>query len=400
MINPVASEAIFSATYVDNYIDSVENLPDDVQRHLSRIRDIDVQYRSHLRDVDYYYEQWKSFSATSENSSNRRTRAMAKMQQSLISAQELGDEKMQIVNQLQELIDQKTRQLDSDQKNLDYGKEEHLMHDLPQKISRTASPISLQSQITTTIKNEGQFVSAIISSGAGISGGQGSGNNTPTSSQQASDRSMTNHGVNMGNMGNSSDSRSNKRSRRPRNENNNSGSTMDLGGNESNSANEGGGTSGHKSIGTGQSSSTSASGSQKKSSGQGVGGGGIGGGGGGAGGNNSSNSKKKKRKARGQGGSQSNARDNREETPPPDPIDPDEPTYCLCDQISFGEMILCDNDLCPIEWFHFSCVSLVSKPKGKWYCPNCRGDRPNVMKPKAQFLKELERYNKEKEEKT
>jgi hypothetical protein len=80
-------------------------------------------------------------------------------------------------------------------------------------------------------------------------------------------------------------------------------------------------------------------------------------------------------------------------------IDPDEPTYCLCDQISYGEMICCDNDLCPIEWFHFSCVSLSSKPKGKWFCPRCRGDRPNVMKPKAQFLKELERYNKEKEEK-
>lgn len=69
-------------------------------------------------------------------------------------------------------------------------------------------------------------------------------------------------------------------------------------------------------------------------------------------------------------------------------------------QISFGEMILCDNDLCPIEWFHFSCVQLVSKPKGKWFCPNCRGDRVNMMKPKAQFLKELERYNKEREEKT
>lgn len=59
-----------------------------------------------------------------------------------------------------------------------------------------------------------------------------------------------------------------------------------------------------------------------------------------------------------------------------------------------------DNDLCPIEWFHFSCVSLVTKPKGKWFCPNCRGDRPSVMKPKQQFLKELERYNREKEEKT
>ena len=68
-------------------------------------------------------------------------------------------------------------------------------------------------------------------------------------------------------------------------------------------------------------------------------------------------------------------------------------------KVSFGEMIGCDNDLCPIEWFHFSCVQLTTKPKGKWYCPRCRGDRPTVMKPKAQFLKELERYNKEKEEK-
>lgn len=43
------SEAINSATYVDNYLDSVENLPDDVQRQLSRIRDIDVQYRGNIK---------------------------------------------------------------------------------------------------------------------------------------------------------------------------------------------------------------------------------------------------------------------------------------------------------------------------------------------------------------
>lgn len=110
--------------------------------------------------------------------------------------------------------------------------------------------------------------------------------------------------------------------------------------------------------------------------------------------------KKKKRKSR--QGTQQNQ--HREDTPPPPEddlaIDPDEPTYCLCDQISYGEMILCDNDLCPIEWFHFSCVSLSTKPKGKWFCPKCRGDRPNIMKPKALFLRELERYNKEKEEKS
>lgn len=26
------------------------------------------------------------------------------------------------------------------------------------------------------------------------------------------------------------------------------------------------------------------------------------------------------------------------------PLDPDEPTYCLCNQVSFGEMIGCDNE--------------------------------------------------------
>lgn len=83
------------------------------------------------------------------------------------------------------------------------------------------------------------------------------------------------------------------------------------------------------------------------------------------------------------------------------PVDPNEPTYCLCHQVSYGEMIGCDNPdvsvcpkrlfqrsyyccckllkaleihlaihsfsfQCPIEWFHFACVDLATKPKGKW----------------------------------
>lgn len=57
------------------------------------------------------------------------------------------------------------------------------------------------------------------------------------------------------------------------------------------------------------------------------------------------------------------------------PVDPNEPTYCLCHQVSYGEMIGCDNPDCPIEWFHFACVDLTTKPKGKWYCPKCSQDR-------------------------
>ncbi|XP_016413947.1 inhibitor of growth protein 5-like [Sinocyclocheilus rhinocerous] len=57
------------------------------------------------------------------------------------------------------------------------------------------------------------------------------------------------------------------------------------------------------------------------------------------------------------------------------PVDPNEPTYCLCHQVSYGEMIGCDNPDCPVEWFHFACVDLTTKPKGKWFCPRCTQDR-------------------------
>ncbi|XP_019618583.1 PREDICTED: inhibitor of growth protein 4-like [Branchiostoma belcheri] len=57
------------------------------------------------------------------------------------------------------------------------------------------------------------------------------------------------------------------------------------------------------------------------------------------------------------------------------PVDPNEPTYCLCHQVSYGEMIGCDNPDCPIEWFHFGCVGLTTKPKGKWFCPKCTLER-------------------------
>jgi len=55
------------------------------------------------------------------------------------------------------------------------------------------------------------------------------------------------------------------------------------------------------------------------------------------------------------------------------PIDPNEPVYCTCKRVSFGQMIGCDNPDCPVEWFHFECVGLSESVKGKWFCPICQG---------------------------
>lgn len=49
----------------------------------------------------------------------------------------------------------------------------------------------------------------------------------------------------------------------------------------------------------------------------------------------------------------------------------DETKYCICRQISYGEMVACDNDECEIEWFHYDCVGISQPPKGKWFCPDC-----------------------------
>ncbi|KAI1144456.1 hypothetical protein F5Y05DRAFT_27847 [Hypoxylon sp. FL0543] len=84
-------------------------------------------------------------------------------------------------------------------------------------------------------------------------------------------------------------------------------------------------------------------------------------------------------------------------------IDPEEPRYCLCNRVSFGTMIQCDNvdvsatkttatpasevkrarvkklttphvQNCKQEWFHLECVGLSEIPARttKWYCPECR----------------------------
>lgn len=53
------------------------------------------------------------------------------------------------------------------------------------------------------------------------------------------------------------------------------------------------------------------------------------------------------------------------------PPDENEPKFCVCRNISHGQMVACDNPDCVIEWFHFACVGLDKQPKGKWYCQQC-----------------------------
>ena len=57
-----------------------------------------------------------------------------------------------------------------------------------------------------------------------------------------------------------------------------------------------------------------------------------------------------------------------------------EKVWCYCNTPSYGQMILCDNDACMIQWFYCDCLRIRKVPKGTWRCPSCRKLRKTKAK--------------------
>jgi hypothetical protein len=45
-----------------------------------------------------------------------------------------------------------------------------------------------------------------------------------------------------------------------------------------------------------------------------------------------------------------------------------EPKYCYCNDVSYGEMVACDNESCEREWFHLKCAGLSRAPDENSKC--------------------------------
>ena len=46
--------------------------------------------------------------------------------------------------------------------------------------------------------------------------------------------------------------------------------------------------------------------------------------------------------------------------------------FCICGDVEHGQMIACDGDNCPVEWFHMNCIGLNEVPDGSWFCSFCK----------------------------
>lgn len=317
--------------YYNDYIDCTQNLPLDIQRHVTQMRECDLEYQEMMSKIKELTENLDG------PKQSLKTEQLTKL---LVSGLDLGDRKVQTVGHISDLVDERIRRLDNGRKYLTSVKEP----EVPKP----------------SIKEKTE------------AGNCSKERNLPSSSTTIVSKELKKRNTDNDSNESNNDAKIVKRPRRNRADEPDykeiSDDVVALS------------TLQHSHTPLPRATATAQVQSQvtlKKSA------------------QKTETKTKKKGKYKKQQKDNSPSLDDEEDIA----VDPDEPTYCLCDQISYGEMICCDNDLCPIEWFHFSCVSLSTKPKGKWFCPKCRGDRPNIMKPKAQFLKELERYNKEKEDK-
>ncbi|XP_019586641.2 LOW QUALITY PROTEIN: inhibitor of growth protein 1 [Rhinolophus sinicus] len=279
MLSPANGEQIHLVNYVEDYLDSIESLPFDLQRNVSLMREIDAKYQEILKELDEYYEKFKR-----ETDGTQKRRVLHCIQRALIRSQELDEEKIQIVSQMVELVGNRTKQVDS-----------HMEH------------FETQQEVNDTTGHRGK-----------------------ASQDKSENKTIT-----------QAEKPNNKRSWQQRNNQN-----------QENAANN----YGHDDITLGM--------------------------------------PKEKKAKNSKGEKCSKAKAEREASPTDLPIVPYEPTYCLCNQVSNGEMIGCDNDECPIEWFHFSCVGLNHKPKGKWYCPKCRGENEKTMDKALEKSKKERAYNR------
>ena len=111
--NQESLEEYLSAKYVEDYMDFVENLPNELQRYLTRYREIDVEVQVCLDEIDDL-----RLEVVNSNNVVAKDKALDRIEQLLIMVQEMGDEKIETAQQMQDVIGRKCRQLNDDYSNL------------------------------------------------------------------------------------------------------------------------------------------------------------------------------------------------------------------------------------------------------------------------------------------
>ncbi|MEQ2220946.1 Inhibitor of growth protein 4 [Ilyodon furcidens] len=98
--------------YLEHYLDSIENLPFELQRNFNLMRDLDQRTEDLKGQIDSLAKEYTSNARTL--SSEQKLSLLRQIQQSYSKCKEFGDDKVQLAMQTYEMVDKHIRRLDTD----------------------------------------------------------------------------------------------------------------------------------------------------------------------------------------------------------------------------------------------------------------------------------------------
>ncbi|XP_069038831.1 inhibitor of growth protein 4 isoform X2 [Lepisosteus oculatus] len=98
--------------YLEHYLDSIENLPFELQRNFQLMRDLDQRTEDLKGQIDGLAREYTANARTL--SSEQKLSLLRQIQQSYSKCKEFGDDKVQLAMQTYEMVDKHIRRLDTD----------------------------------------------------------------------------------------------------------------------------------------------------------------------------------------------------------------------------------------------------------------------------------------------
>jgi len=329
-------------------MDCSEALPLDVQRYITQLREYDVIHRLKINQIGKYLKEYKK----ENNDASTKRKYLNKIQKALIKSQQYGDEKLNLVSQIVEMIENRTQMVSkyaNEMNNSNLPKDETALKPNSSTATNNTIPPKLKLEKPKVISNNEKTTKNIYE--------KPKRSRRSRNHEKHSEKNERNHNSSFRNVVKDEDIEEEDEDEvmDGEEESDNVRNKKDLRKNKEKEVKvkekvkeEREERKDEKKI---EKRETKPIAKVVKKSGK------------------VSNKFKKKKK-----------KDKEEAAIEEMAVDPDEPTYCVCNSISYGDMIGCDNDDCEIEWFHFGCVNLTHKPKGKWYCPGCSAERKDSKK--------------------
>ncbi|KAM4694418.1 inhibitor of growth protein 5-like [Discoglossus pictus] len=101
-----------TAMYLEHYLDSIENLPCELQRNFQLMSDLDQRTEDKKKEIDKLAAEY--IATVRDLSPEQRVQHLQRIQNAYSKCKEYSDDKVQLAMQTYEMVDKHIRRLDAD----------------------------------------------------------------------------------------------------------------------------------------------------------------------------------------------------------------------------------------------------------------------------------------------